>query len=238
MIKHNVITILLAFVAMTGQAKQESILWERPAIGYSDISYFEVQKVELTKERTAMHVCVSLMPGYKFHIKKESFLQTNGKQYEIIGSDGLTLDGNYITMDDTGMMNFVLYFKPMPMDTKEFDFIEGMAGNDYRVYSIHDKDYVMPITPVPAEYLADNAEEEQPIEQKYSEGHVTIYFKALNYRKGMRTKITLQYIDLKNPTRPTDTKIRLNDDGEAEVILPISIPQHVSAEITNVHKIN
>ena len=235
--KKTIITILFALVAMAGQG-QDTILWERPAIGYSDISYFEVQKVELTKERTAMHVCVSLMPGYKFHIKKESFLQTNGKQYEIIGSDGLTLDGNYITMADTGMMNFVLYFKPMPMDTKEFDFIEGMAGNDYRVYSIHDKDYVMPITPVPAEYLADNAEEEQPIEQKYSEGHVTIYFKALNYRKGMRTKITLQYIDLKNPTRPTDTKIRLNDDGEAEVILPISIPQHVSAEITNVHTVS
>ena len=106
--KQTIITILLVLVAMAGQG-QDTILWERPAIGYSNISYFEVQKVELTKERTAMHVCVSLMPGYKFHIKKESFLQTNGKQYEIIGSDGITLDGNYITLDDTGMKNFVLW---------------------------------------------------------------------------------------------------------------------------------
>ena len=68
MFKHNVITILLAFVAMTGQAKQESILWERPAIGYSDIPYFQIQKVELTKEWTALHVRMSLMLGLGFPI--------------------------------------------------------------------------------------------------------------------------------------------------------------------------
>ena len=42
--KQTIITILLVLVAMAGQG-QDTILWERPAIGYSDISYFEVQKV-------------------------------------------------------------------------------------------------------------------------------------------------------------------------------------------------
>jgi hypothetical protein len=54
MIKHNVFTILLAFVAMTGQAKQDAIVWEKPAIGYSDKPYFIIHKVELTKEKTVL----------------------------------------------------------------------------------------------------------------------------------------------------------------------------------------
>lgn len=50
--------ILFAFVAVAGQA-QDAILWERPAIGYSDIPYFQIQKVELTKERSGLH-CMSV----------------------------------------------------------------------------------------------------------------------------------------------------------------------------------
>ena len=108
MFKHNVITILLAFVAMAGQAKQESILWEQPAIGYSDIPYFQIQKVELTKEWTALHVRMSLMPGLGFFLKSTCYLQANGKQYESIGSDSIKLDGKRIVLDDTGKKDFTV----------------------------------------------------------------------------------------------------------------------------------
>ena len=56
--KKTIITILLALVAMAGQAKQEEIVWENPAIGYSDKPYFQIQKIELTKEKTVLYVCV------------------------------------------------------------------------------------------------------------------------------------------------------------------------------------
>ena len=114
MIKHNVITILLAFVAMAGQA-QETILWEQPAIGYSDIPYFQIQKVELTKERTALHVRMSLMPGLGFFLRNTCYLQANGKQYESIGSDSIKLDGKRIVLDDTGKKDFrTLYSTSSP----------------------------------------------------------------------------------------------------------------------------
>ena len=38
----TIITILFAFVAMAGQAKK-TIVWENPAIGYSDKPYFQIQ---------------------------------------------------------------------------------------------------------------------------------------------------------------------------------------------------
>ena len=53
--KQTIITILLALVAMTGQAKK-TIVWENPSVAYSAIPYFQIQKVEMTKEKTAMYV--------------------------------------------------------------------------------------------------------------------------------------------------------------------------------------
>ena len=181
--KKAIITMVLALVTMAGQA-QDTIFWERPAIGYSDIPYFQIQKVELTKDRTALHVRMSLMPGLGFFLKSTCYLQANGKQYESIGSDSIQLDGKRIVLDDTGKKDFVLYFKPMPMDTKEFDFIDGLTDKDYQVFCIHDKDYVMPVTPVPAEYLTDDADEELA-EMKYDATPATIHFKSINYRVGI-----------------------------------------------------
>lgn len=223
------ITILLAFVSMVGQA-QQSIVWEDPAIGYSNKPYFEVHKVELSKEKTALHVCVSLMPDLKFRLKSACYLQSNGKRYDVIGSDSISLDGKKIVLDDTGMKNFVLYFKPLPMDTKEFDFLDGMTDYDFQVFAIHDKDHMMPVTPVPAEYLIDDTDEEMA-EMKYDATPATIHLKSLNYRKGMNAIIELGYVNLKNPAKFERMEVVLNDEGEASATLPIGVPQIVQLEI-------
>jgi thiol-disulfide isomerase/thioredoxin len=140
------------------------------------------------------------------------------------------LDGNNIPLDNTGKKDFVLYFKPLPLDTKEFDFIEGMNYNDFQVFAIHDKNYSMPVTPVPAEYLIDDADEEMA-EMKYDATPATIHFKSLNYRKGMNTIIELGYVNLKNPAKYERMEVRLNDEGEASASLPIGVPQIVQLEI-------
>ena len=53
--KKTIITALLAIVALAGQAKK-TIVWENPSVAYSAIPYFQIQKVEMTKEKTAMYV--------------------------------------------------------------------------------------------------------------------------------------------------------------------------------------
>ena len=153
--KKLIITALLALVTLMGQAKK-IIVWENPSVAYSAIPYFAIQKVEMAKEKTAMYVRMSHLPGHGFRISKDSYLQTNGKQYSIIGSDSIPLGGDYIILDDTGRKDFILYFKPLPLDTKEFDFLEGLAEGDYKVFGIHDKDYTIPPASVPTEYMADD----------------------------------------------------------------------------------
>ena len=75
----TILTALLALVALAGQAKK-TIVWENPSVAYSVIPYFQIQKVEMTKEKTAMYVRMALLPGYGFRISEDSYLQTNGKQ--------------------------------------------------------------------------------------------------------------------------------------------------------------
>ena len=229
--KKTILTVLFALVALTGWAKK-TIVWENPSVAYSAFPYFEIQKVEMTKEKTAMYVRMALLPGYGFRISKDSYLQTNGKQYGIVGSDSIPLGGDYIILDDTGRKDFILYFKPLPLDTKEFDFLEGLAKGDYKVFGIHDKDYTIPPASVPTEYMTDDTEEELA-EMKFDATPATIHFKSLNYRKGMNTEIRVQYVDLKNPAKPMNVYINLNDDGEASASIPIGVPQIVDLCIQN-----
>jgi thiol-disulfide isomerase/thioredoxin len=230
--KKTILTILLALIAVAGQAKK-TIVWETPTVAYSDVPYFVIQKVEMTKERTALYVSIHLLPGAGFQISRGSYLQANGKQYAIAGSDSLELS-KWTILDDSAKKNFVLYFKPLPLNTKEFDFIEGLAPNDFKVFGLHDKDYMIPAAPVPADFIPDDAEDDQLAELKYDATPATIYFKSLNYRKGMNTGIEIQYIDLKNPSKTEKLEIHLNDEGEASVSLPIGVPQLVYSTIFNV----
>ena len=228
--KKTIITALLALVAITGQAKK-TIVWDNPSVTYTNFPYFVIQKVEMTKEQTVLYASVKLMPGIVFRIQDGSYLQANGMQYAITGSDSIAL-GKWITLDNSGKKDFVLYFKPLPLNTKEFDFLEGLKRNDYQIFGLHDKNYVMPTAPVPAEYLADYAEDDQLAELKYDATPATIHFKALNYRKGMNTEIRVKYVDLNNPKDPMlENYIRLNDEGGASVNLPICVPQLILAEI-------
>lgn len=230
--KQAIITLLLALVAMAGQAKEKTIIWEKPAKALNCADLLEIEKVELTKQQTRLYASYSNMPGQWFRIAKESCLQSGGKTFRIVGADSITL-GEKFTLGDNGSKRFVLLFEPLPMKTKEFDFIEGFGDNDFKVFGIHDSTYTMPAVAVPAEYLADYAEEDQLEDLKYSAEPAVVHFKALNYRKGMRPRIMAQYIDLKHPGEPQNLYLRMNDDGEAELKLYVGFPQVVWFHMNN-----
>ena len=230
----KILTMLFALVALAGQAKEKTIVWEELAVGYSPNPQFMITKVEFSKEKTTLYAVYQNPPDGWFRISKESYLQSDGKTYAIVGSDSIALGEECYTDEETWLREFVLYFKPLPLDTKEFDFLEGTASNDFKVFAIHEKSYTMPVTPVPDEYKADYAEEDVLAEMKYSDEPATIHFKAMNYRKGMNTEVQVQYVDLKNPADPVDAKVYLDDNGEATLRLPICFPQMGWTTIFNI----
>ena len=229
----TIFTFVLAVVALVAMG-QEKVVWEDLMKSYSPNPQFEINKVELTPERTILYASYNNPPTSWFLISKASYLESDGKRYAIIGSDSIALDEECYTDEETWLREFVLYFKPLPLETKEFDFLEGTASYDFKVFNIHEKSYTMPVSPVPDEYKADYAEEDVLAEMKYSNEPATIHFKAMNYRKGMNTEVQVQYVDLKNPADPVDAKVRLNDEGEADLSLPICFPQVVYATLYNI----
>jgi thiol-disulfide isomerase/thioredoxin len=50
----------------------------------------------------------------------------------------------------------------------------------------------------------------------------------------MNTEVQVQYVDLKNPAAPVDVKVRLDDNGEATLHLPICFPQPVYPSLFNI----
>ena len=230
--KQTIITAMLALVCMAGQAQEKSIVWGKLLKAYTTNGSFEVCKVELTNDKTILHARYLGMPDRWFQISKNSYLQANDRKYEITGSDSIPLSTK-VYIDESCHKDFALYFKPLPLDTKEFDFLEGLGDYDFKVFGIHDSTYTFPAAPIPAEYLADYAEEEPLQELKYSDEPAVVRFKALNYRKGMKPLIMAQYMDLRNPSEPTDTMFRMNDEGEAELSLHICFPQMVWLHLDN-----
>ena len=231
--KRTIITFVLAVATLMAMG-QEKVVWEELAVGYSPNPQFMITKVEFSKEKTTLHVVYQYPPDEWFRVSKESYLQSDGKKYAIVGSDSIALGEECYTDKETWLRKFVLYFKPLPLDTKEFDFLEGTDSYDFKVFNIHEESYTMPVTPVPDEYKADYAEEDVLAELKYSDEPATIHFKAMNYRKGMNTEVQVQYVDLKNPADPVDAKVYLDDNGEATLRLPICFPQMGWTTIFNI----
>ena len=231
--KRTFFTFVLAVATLVAMG-QKSVVWDELTKSYSPNPLFGINKVELTPERTILYAYYHNAPDSWFQISRESYLESNGKRYAIIGSDSITLGEQHYTDEETWIKRFVLYFKPLPLDTKVFDFMEGTAPNDFKVFSIHEKGYTMPVTPVPEEYLANYAGQDVMEDLEYSDQPATIHFKSMNYRKGMNTELQVQYVDLKNPADPVDAEVRLNDEGEADLSLPICFPQVVYATLYNI----
>ena len=233
--KKTIITILLALVSIAGQARKTVVVWEETSMVFTTYRYFQIKKVELSKQQTKLFC--TYLEGAKFRISKDCYLQSDGKKYPVVSADSIVL-GEFQTLTGSDEPIFVLSFTPLPMKTKEFDFIEGMGDNDFKVFGVHDKNVPLSVTPIPEEFRADYAEEDQLPELRYSKERATIRFKTINLRKGIKQEIEVQYLDLKNPnlntpTRATTKIISLNEAGEAEVSLPLGFPQDVYVKLSS-----
>ena len=95
-----------------------------------------IEKVEMTKEHTALHVRAYNNPGWWIKIVSETFIQADGKKYEMTGAEGIEPDVE-LWMPEDGDSLFVLKFEPLPMKTKSFDFIEGYEERAFRLLGVN-----------------------------------------------------------------------------------------------------
>ena len=136
-------TVMLAFVAMTGQAKE--VVWEQPTIEYGTSNgdgFFnlalDVTKVELKDNETVVYITAqqrSDYPDFWFRFAEDTYLKVGEQRYTITSADGIEL-GKQEQSHKDGKRDMAFHFPPLPKGTKVFDFIEGDGQGAFQIKGI------------------------------------------------------------------------------------------------------
>ena len=236
--KKAIITILLALVAMTGLA-QKTVVWEKPsAFMEAGSTTLDITKVELKQTETVLHLIVNFRPGLWIRFAKESFLQTpDGKKYSITGGAKTNEKESDLQPDslfwipESGMAHLALHFKPVPLDTKEMDFLEGYNDGDFKFWNICDsknkKEVAIPDEWKNVQYAYD---ETLPV-AKINKSVATIKVKMLGYKPGMNMDF---YVGGFRPLGSKDDcskEFRFADDGTLKAEIPLWLAREVTVGV-------
>ena len=133
-IKKFIITLFVTLLCFTASWAQKPAVWDNPTTefgtNYGDGFFntvIDVTRVELKKDETTMAVRVQLRsdyPDFRFQFTKDTYLLADGVRYPVVSADGIEFDKFRQTEAD-GKLDIVFHFKPLPLGTKVFDFIEG-----------------------------------------------------------------------------------------------------------------
>ena len=233
--RQTILIIFLALVAMAGQA-QNQVVWEKPSafMGASNAS-LDITKVELKQTETVLHLIVIFRPGSWIRFAKESFVQTpDGKKYAITGGaktnekeSDLQLDSLF-WMPESGMAHLALHFKPVPLVTKEMDFLEGYNDGDFKFWNICDSKNKREVT-IPEEWKnVQYAKDETLPAAKINKGVATIKVKMLGYKPGMNMDF---YVGGFRPLGVRDDfskEFRFADDGTLKAEIPLWLAREVT----------
>ena len=143
--KKTIITILLALVAMTGQAKTFKTIKNPETMACVNVNPGELKAREIIFRDTAttVHFTMEKEKGQSFRFAKESYLMDeDGNRYPLRSAEGIALD-SWVQSPESGVTDFTMHFEPMPKNTQVFDYIEGDNTRAYMLLGIHDKKYII-----------------------------------------------------------------------------------------------
>ena len=234
--KQIIITVLLALVAIAGQAQKKEVVWEKPSAFMGTYnSEFVINKVELKQTETVLHILANYRPGNWIRFAKESFLLTpDGTKYAFTGGaktneqeSDLTPDSLF-WMPESGKANLALHFKPVPLDTKEMDFLESYKDGDFKFWNICDSKTKKKLE-LPADWKnVKYAKDETLPAAKINKGVATIKVKMLGYKKGMDLDFFVgTFVPLGSKER-FDKTFRFADDGTVKIEVPLRLTREVT----------
>ena len=126
--------LLCAGICMAQNSRRPEVVWNQTISQYSQYSRtLQINEVRIFKDRTELSVHVDYVPGYWIRINDDLYIQADGKQYALKAATVITI-GQEFWMPETGEVDFVLTFEPVPADTGSIDFIEpdGWVINNIR----------------------------------------------------------------------------------------------------------
>ncbi len=236
--KKTFITLLYVLIAMAIQA-QKPIVWEKPSAFMGQYnSEFKITKVELKQTETVLHITANYAPNQWIRFAKESFLLTpDGKKYAITSGiktneqeANLTLDSLF-WMPESGTANLALHFKPVPLDTKEMDFLEGYDERDFKFWNICNGNTKTKLA-IPDEWKdVKYAKDETLPAAKINKGVATIKVKMLGYKRGMNLQFYVGGFQPLGERERFDKEFAFADDGTLKAEIPLWLAREVTVGV-------
>ena len=99
---------------------------DNPKFKFRSGSIYNITRIERTPDATRLHIHVIFRPHWWVKTGKDTHLEDaiTGKKYYITGSENFELEKEVYT-PDSGTLNFVLIFPPLPKETKEIHLLES-----------------------------------------------------------------------------------------------------------------
>ena len=139
--KQTIITILLALIAIGGQAKTYKTIKALEWMACVNVRGDGLKACEVVFRDTAttVHFSMEFPKGQYFRFVKESYLMDeDGHRYPLRSAEGLALDA-WVQSPESGVTDFTMHFEPMPKRVQVFDFFEGDVKGAFMLLGIHDK---------------------------------------------------------------------------------------------------
>ena len=236
--KSIILTALLALVSMTSWA-QKQVVWENPSVFMGSYNgEFKITKAELKSNETVLHIIANYQPHSWIRFDKNSYLQTpDGKRYGITsgaktneGEADYTLDSLF-WMPESGTANLALHFKPVPMDTKQMDFLESEAPQDFKFWNICDSKTKEKLE-LPTEWKnVKYAKDETLPAAKINKGIATIKVKMLGYKPAMKLEFYVGGLKPLGSTERIDKVFPFAADGTVKIEIPMWLTRQVNVGV-------
>ena len=123
--KNLLLLCLAALLASCSTPTHRTI--ENPHIEMANNNILDIRHIELTDTATILSFEAFGGPGQRIKLNEKTFLEVDGQRYAIRRIEGGEIN-KYMQLSQQGMHSFKATFEPIPLNTKQFDFIEETKG--------------------------------------------------------------------------------------------------------------
>lgn len=137
--------IFMALGIWKGQA-QKIQTWNHPTTEYGNVYFdgffniaLDITKVELKEDETTVYATIRQRSDYpdmdQFKFSKDTYLLADSKRYPVVSAEGIEFD-KFRQTEKNGRLDVVFHFRPLPKNTRSFDFIEGEGQGAFQIKGI------------------------------------------------------------------------------------------------------
>lgn len=110
---------------------------DNPTFKFRSGSIYNITRIERNPDATRLHIHVIFRPHWWVKLDYGTYLEDvdTGEKYYLTGSEGFEL-GKEVYTPDSGTLDFVLLFPPLPKTTKEIHFLDDDEGDESHTFYI------------------------------------------------------------------------------------------------------